>query len=102
MAGRVMTASCRLERRGEAFGSAALVPGSLAALEALEARCPDHVEAGRWHQAVDDGYRFLAQWGELAEALGWTVPDLLGLHEPPERPSPLYRRLSRLDTTGLI
>jgi hypothetical protein len=100
-----MTARRRLERPGEAFETPALGQwtGALAAaLAALEARCPDHVEPDRWRQAVDDGHRFLAQWGEQAEALGWTVPDLLGLHEPPERPSPLYRRLSRLDTTGLI
>jgi hypothetical protein len=100
-----MTAPRRLERRGEAFGIPALRggPGALTtALAALEERCPDHVDAGRWQQSVEDGHRFLARWGDLAEALGWTLPDLLGLHEPPERPSPLYRRLSRLDTTGLI
>ena len=73
-----------------------------AALEALERRSPDHIEAERWHQAVEDGRRFLAQWGEQAEALGWTAEDLFGLAEPPKRPSPLYRRLSQLDATGLI
>ncbi len=73
-----------------------------AALEALERRCPDHVEPDRWRQAIDDGHRFLAKWGEQAEALGWTAEDLFGLAEPPKRPSPLYRRLSQLDATGLI
>jgi hypothetical protein len=35
-------------------------------------------------------------------ALGWTERDLFGLHEPPEKPHPSYRRLSRYDQTGLI
>jgi hypothetical protein len=70
--------------------------------EALEARCPDHIETGRWHQAVEDGKRFLARWGEQAEALGWTTSDLFGLHKPPDRPHPSYSRLSRYDETGLI
>src|SRR6516165_6736196 len=40
--------------------------------------------------------------GSQAEALGWTTADLFGLHTPPERPHPSYRRLSRYDCTGLI
>ena len=68
---------------------------------ALEARCPDHVPVGRWQQAVEDGKRFLAKWGEQAEGLGWDSRDLFGLHAPPERPHPSYRRLSRYDATGL-
>jgi hypothetical protein len=71
-------------------------------LSALEARCPDHIETGRWHQAVEDSRRFLARWGKQAEALGWTSRDLFGLHKPPDRPHPSYRRLSRYDETGLI
>jgi hypothetical protein len=69
---------------------------------ALERRCPDHVETGRWQQAVEDGRRFLAQWGEQAHALGWSARDLFGLHKPPERPRPNYNRLSRYDDTGLV
>ena len=42
------------------------------------------------------------RWGEQAEALGWTARDLFGLHRPPEKPHPSYRRLSRYDETGLI
>ena len=61
----------------------------------LERRCPDHVETGRWQHAVEDGRRFLAQWGEQAEALGWSA-------KPPERPRPNYNRLSRYDDTGLV
>jgi len=72
------------------------------ALAALERRCPDYVEANRWWQAVEDGRRFLARWGDQAVALGWTAEDLFGLHTPPERPHPSYRRLSRYDETGLI
>ena len=37
-----------------------------------------------------------------AEALGWTSRDLFGLHKPPDKPAPSYRRLSRYDETGLI
>jgi hypothetical protein len=70
-------------------------------LAALERRCPDYVEANRWHQAVEDGRRFLARWGDKAEALGWTSADLFGLHMPPDKPHPSYRRLSRYDCAGL-
>jgi hypothetical protein len=38
------------------------------AFEYLESRCPDHVPANHWQQAVEDGSRFLAQWGERAVA----------------------------------
>jgi hypothetical protein len=69
---------------------------------ALEAACPDHVPVDRWQAAVEDGRRFLARWGEQAEALGWTARDLFGLHMPPENPRPSYARLSRYDETGLI
>ena len=65
-------------------------------------RCPRCVERARWQRAINDGERFLAEWGEQAEALGWTVRDLLGLHEVPANPHPTYQRLSRYDCTGLI
>jgi hypothetical protein len=68
----------------------------------LERRCPDYVDRASWQAAVEDGRRFLAKWGERAEALGWTARDLFGLHKPPERPHQSYRRLSRYDETGLI
>jgi hypothetical protein len=68
----------------------------------LERRCPDHVEPARWQQALQDGRRFLAEWGEQAEALGWTARDLFGLHEVPANPHLTYQRLSRYDCTGLI
>ena len=41
-------------------------------------------------------------WCQQAEALGWAPADLFGLHTPPEKPAPKYRRLSRYDQTGLI
>lgn len=53
------------------------------------------------NQCVEDGKRFLAKWGEQAEALGWTSADLFGLHTAPAKPHPSYRRLSRYDCTGL-
>ncbi len=69
--------------------------------KALEARCPEHIELGRWQQAIEDGRRFLARWGEQAEALGWTSRDLFGLHKPPANTHASYSRLSRYDETGL-
>src|SRR6266481_1566093 len=49
------------------------------ALAALERRCPDRIEVVDWQQAVADGRRFLAQWGDQAVALEWTASDLFGL-----------------------
>jgi len=72
------------------------------AFDALQRRCPDHVEPNRWRGALEDGGRFLARWGEQARGLGWTARDLFGLHEVPDNPSLNYRRLSRYDETGLI
>jgi hypothetical protein len=60
------------------------------------------INIDRRAEVIEDGRRFLVEWGDKAEALGWTAEDLFGLHEPPECPSPLYRRLSRPDATGLI
>jgi hypothetical protein len=68
----------------------------------LAARSPEHVRADRWQQAVEDGRRFLAKWGEQAAALGWTPRDLFGLQKSPDQPHPSYRRPSRYDETGLI
>jgi hypothetical protein len=68
----------------------------------LQLKPPALVPVERWRQCVEDGKRFLAAWGSQAEALGWTTADLFGLHTPPERPHPSYRRLSRYDCTGLI
>ena len=69
----------------------------------LQRRCPDYIETPDWHQAVDDGRRFLGQWGKQAEALGWTARDLFGLAPVgTDKPAATYRRLSRYDLTGLI
>jgi hypothetical protein len=61
-----------------------------------------HIPVPRWQRCVDDGKRFLAKWGEQAQALNWSSADLLGLHQPPDRPHPSYSRLSRYDATGLV
>ena len=71
-------------------------------MTALESRCPYLVPVDRWQLALDDAHVFLARWGKQAEALGWTVKDLFGLHTPPEKPHPSYSRFSRYDETGLI
>ena len=78
-----------------------LKPSALV-LAMLQEHCPDHVERGRWQQAIEDGRGFLETWGQQAESLGWTSRDLFGLHMPPAQPHPSYRRLSRYDETGLI
>jgi hypothetical protein len=72
------------------------------ALDRLERRCPDHIEAERWRQCLADAQRFLVTWGDKAVALGWTANELFGLHEPPTKPHPAYSRLSRYDCTGLL
>jgi hypothetical protein len=71
-------------------------------LEGLERRCPDHVDAVDWEQAIADARAFLPLWDEQAEALGWTSADLFGLAPVPEQPATNYRRLSRYDLTGLL
>jgi len=71
-------------------------------LSALEARGPDLVPIDRWQLAVQDGRHFLAQWGEQAEALGWTIKDLFGLVTVPEHAKPSFNRMSRYDETGLV
>ncbi len=67
----------------------------------LQLKPPAHVPEARWRQCVSDGSRFLAKWGEQAEALGWSSADLFALDDPPEKPHPTYSRLSRYDCTGL-
>jgi hypothetical protein len=72
------------------------------ALAVLRAECPAYVDAADWQQAIEDGHRFVTQWGKQAEGLGWAPADLFGLQTPPEKQAPNYRRLSRYDQTGLI
>jgi hypothetical protein len=88
--------------KGENEGDVGSLSPIVAAFSILERRCPDYVDVIDWQHAVEDGRKFIVSWGEQAERLGWSVGDLLGLHDPPERPDPRYRRLSRLDATGLI
>jgi hypothetical protein len=44
----------------------------------LERRCPAHVDPADWVKAIEDGRKFLACWGQQAEALGWTGEELFG------------------------
>ena len=69
---------------------------------ALERQCPDGIEVVHWRQSVQDARRFLADWGQQAEALGWTSNDLFGLAPVPDELRSSYRRLSRYDMTGLV
>jgi hypothetical protein len=69
---------------------------------ALDQRCPDCIAPADWHRVIEDGRRFLSRWSERADALSWTSQELFGLHTPPERLAPSYRRLSRYDCTGLV
>jgi len=79
----------RISRFGRSFGE-------------LERRCPNLIDYADWQQAIESGRRFLAQWGEQAECLGWTSRDLFGLAPVPDKPKANYHRLSRYDLTGLI
>jgi len=45
-------------------------------LAVLQTRCPALVPVERWRQCVTDGSRFLAKWGEQAQALNWSSQDL--------------------------
>jgi hypothetical protein len=72
------------------------------ALATLRRYRPAYVVEADWQQMVADAEVFVAAWGRTAETLGWSVDDLFGLHEPPARPHPSYRRLSRYDCTGVI
>ena len=74
----------------------------VSAFAALERRCPDHIEAADWQHAVEDGRRFLLQWGEQAERLGWIESDAFGLPSVPANPHPSWRRLARVDRLGLV
>jgi hypothetical protein len=74
----------------------------VASLAALERRPPDHIEAADWQRAVEDGYRFLIQWGKRATALGWVDPDVFRLPPVPPNPHPSWRRLARVDQLGLV
>jgi hypothetical protein len=67
----------------------------------LQLKPPALIPLARWRQCVEDGRRFLAKWGEQAEALGWSSADLFALYQP-AKPHPCYSRLSRYDATGLI
>jgi hypothetical protein len=65
-----------------------------AAYATLNARCPALVNELRWHEAKADADVFLSRWGAKALDLGWTAPDLFGLH--PSAP------LARYDCIGLV
>ena len=91
-----------LENYGTVLGTVVGQSPYSVVLAALKSRCPELVESARWEQAIWDAESFLAKWGQQAHALGWTVRELFGLHQVPQRPAATYQRLSRYDATGLI
>ena len=94
---------CRIDGSTNSENASGANPQNLQSVfAALRERCPDHIEDRRWLGAIQDSQRFLVEWGEQAEALGWTAHDLFGLHEVPANPHPTYQRLSRYDQTGLV
>jgi hypothetical protein len=72
------------------------------ALAALRAKCPAYVPDDRWRQVMADATAFTSEWGERAQAFGWTEPELFGLHPIPERSAANYSRLSRLVEMGSV
>jgi hypothetical protein len=81
-------------QKGKSEGGTASLSPLVAAFSILERHRPDYIDVVDWQHAVEDGRRFIVQWGGQAEALGWTADDLFGLHDPPEQPDPRYRRLA--------
>jgi hypothetical protein len=65
-----------------------------AAVAALRSQCPELVGSHRWRQAVEDATAFLSSWGTQAQAFGWTVHELFGLHPTAQ--------LSRYNAMGLV
>ena len=47
-------------------------------LAALRAKCPACVPEDRWRQAIEDATAFVSEWGERAQAFGWTARELFG------------------------
>ena len=70
-----------------------LKPSALV-LAMLQEHCPDHVELGRWQQAVEDGRRFLDNLGQTGGVARLDLPRPVRPPQPPARPHPSYRRLS--------
>jgi hypothetical protein len=69
--------------RAWAEGFARLDPG----------RVPSGFSEARWRRLIDDGGRFLDDWGPTAAELGWSARDVFGLHA--DEPT------LRLDAMGL-
>src|SRR5262249_25385378 len=55
---------------------------------------PESIAPSIWHQVVADADRFLVTWGATAAALGWTAPDLFGVHR--------QKPMARYDAAGLV
>jgi hypothetical protein len=56
----------------------------------LQARCPDEVSFERWSQVINDGGRFLDDWGDEAERRGWPASELFDMDA--NAPLPRYGR----------
>ncbi len=55
---------------------------------------PKGFDKKRWRILINDGDRFLDQWGDEAARLGWTALDVFGVH--PKAPG------ARYDAAGLV
>jgi hypothetical protein len=55
---------------------------------------PEQFSDGRWQILREDAHTFLKHWAVQAHGLGWTTPDLFGVH----RHAPLVR----FDALGLV
>jgi len=54
---------------------------------------PDYTEE-RWQRLIDDSGRFLDSWAVQVAAMGWTAPEVFGVH--PDAPD------ARIDLKGLV
>jgi hypothetical protein len=82
--------------QGRACGSTGDYPSHWhAILAGLERqKSPDWMSDKRWQILISDAEIFLSRWGPAAGSLGWTAPDLFGVH--PDAPA------ARFDVMGLI
>ena len=70
--------------------------------EALMSQAAGAVPEDRWQRCVEDGRRFLAQWGSQAEALGWNSLTYSACTHRRRTRTRATAACRRYDATGLI